>query len=171
MIALSTYADDDPPEALIGERLFLETRFAQAFFIQCNGDVNAPVTGDPVLDSTVTTGSPLTGPFIGKTMNCRACHLVDEQLTSAGGGMRTYCDFARRSPIPDRGDGHFMTPRNSPPLVNAALQRKGFFSPFRRTVLERSGSGCGDVHGPQLRLAAFRKRSSAAPHRQRHSRR
>jgi cytochrome c peroxidase len=57
-------------------------------------------------------------------MNCRACHLVDEQVDSNGNGMRTYNDFARRSPIPDRGDGHFTAPRNSPPLVNASLPRE-----------------------------------------------
>ena len=39
--------------------------------------------------------------------------------------MRTYTDFALRSPIPDRGDGKRTVPRNSPPLVNAALDRPG----------------------------------------------
>jgi hypothetical protein len=49
--------------------------------------------------------------------------MVDEQLDTPGGGMRTYADFARRSPIPARADGHTTTPRNSPPLVNASLPR------------------------------------------------
>jgi hypothetical protein len=39
--------------------------------------------------------------------------------------MRTYTDFALRSPIPDRGDGKRTAPRNSPPLVNASLDRPG----------------------------------------------
>ena len=39
--------------------------------------------------------------------------------------MRTYTDFAVRSPIPDRGDGKRTAPRNSPPLVNASLDRPG----------------------------------------------
>lgn len=56
-------------------------------------------------------------------MNCRACHLVDEQGGETGGGVRTYGDFALRSPIPDRGDGHMATLRNAPPLVNASLPR------------------------------------------------
>jgi len=62
-------------------------------------------------------------------MNCRACHLVDEHLDTPGGGVRTYADFAGRSPIPDRGDGHETTLRNSPSLVNSALPRpsKRFF--------------------------------------------
>jgi hypothetical protein len=121
-----TREEFDPPEITIGERLFLETRFSQFFgaYVTNGGDVNTPsVTGDPVVDDTVTPGNPLPGPFAGQSMNCRACHLVDEQLETPGGGMRTYGDFARRSPVPDRGDGKVTAPRNSPPLVNASLPR------------------------------------------------
>jgi hypothetical protein len=39
--------------------------------------------------------------------------------------MRTYTDFAGRSPIPSRPDGKLTAPRNSPPLVNASLIRPG----------------------------------------------
>ena len=123
-------APPDPPEVQAGERLFLETRFAQFFkvYLDQGGKVNTPLpNGDPVMETTVTTAQPLPGPFAGTSMNCRACHLVDEQLSASGGGMRTYADFARRSPIPDRGDGKVTTPRNSPPLVNATLTRS---SPF-----------------------------------------
>ncbi len=116
--------DADPAEIALGERLFRETRFAQ-FFAAHNTSINAPlVSGDPVMDVTPTLGSPLLGPYKGKSMNCAACHLVDEQLNVEGGGMRTYSDFARRSPIPARlEDDHTMTPRNSPPLVNSTLPR------------------------------------------------
>src|SRR5262249_28040856 len=79
--------------------------------------------GDPVMDTTVTLSDPLPGPFAGQSMNCRACHLVDEHNGTLGN--RTYNDFAQRSPIPDRGDGHTVTPRNSPPLVDALLERDG----------------------------------------------
>ncbi|HTO08485.1 MAG TPA: hypothetical protein VMR86_15670, partial [Myxococcota bacterium] len=126
--------DADPPEVAIGERLFLETRFAE-FFASHMTDINQPLGngGDPVVAETETTGDPLPGPFAGQSMNCRACHLVDEQLVFdplglpdlSVGGMRTYADFARRSPVPDRGDGHTHTTRNSPPLVNASLPRRG----------------------------------------------
>ena len=115
---------DDPPEVVVGERLFLETRFAQLFAasVDVSGDVNQPLAaGDPVLDALETTGAPQPGPFAGKSMNCRACHLVDEGPDPGTTGIRTYADFARRSPIPDRGDGRTHTPRNSPPLVNASL--------------------------------------------------
>lgn len=120
---LSEEEEADPAEIALGERLFRETRFAQYFAAHANGDVNAmPAIGDPVMDSTLTLGDPLVGPYKGKAMNCAACHLVDEQASAFGGGMRTYSDFARRSPIPDRlEDDKFQTPRNSPPLVNSAL--------------------------------------------------
>jgi cytochrome c553 len=113
--------DSDPPEVAIGERLFIEMRFAQFFFTNCAGNVNTNLpAGDPVMNATVTTGAPLAGPFAGQSMNCRACHMVDEQP-----GRRTYDDFARRSPIPDRGDGHHTTPRNSPPLLGVRAFANG----------------------------------------------
>ena len=108
----------DPAEIALGERLFLETRFAQYFAAHGAG-------GDPVMDVTETTGAPLPGPFAGAAMNCAACHLVDQHLDRPGAGMRTYSDFARRSPVPAREDGKTHAVRNSPPLVNAALPRAG----------------------------------------------
>jgi len=113
-------------EQAVGERLFLETRFAQAFkvFVDNGGNINDPNAGDAVVDSVETTGLPITpGPFAGASMNCRACHMVDDVLTAPGGGMRTYADFARRSPIPGRADGKTHAPRNSPALVNSTLDR------------------------------------------------
>jgi hypothetical protein len=112
--------EGDPPQVTIGERLFLETRFAQWFAAKAAGP-NAPLpAGDPTLDVTTTTGTPLPGAFAGRSMSCRACHLVDEQHFTPNGGNRTYADFARRSPIPARSDGLLVTPRNSPPLVGVA---------------------------------------------------
>src|SRR5262245_30932462 len=70
--------DADPAEVAIGERLFLETRFAQFFFANSGGNANAVLaTGDPTMDFTVTTTAPLPGPFAGTSINCRSCHLVD----------------------------------------------------------------------------------------------
>ena len=121
----------DPAEVAIGERLFLEIRFAQFFFANSGGNANAVLaTGDPTMDFTATTSNPLPGPFAGTSMNCRSCHLVDEQKGIAGGGNRTYADFARRSPLPPRADGKLTTPRNSPPLVNASLARRNFLLHF-----------------------------------------
>ncbi|HWF61267.1 MAG TPA: hypothetical protein VN666_13290 [Nitrospira sp.] len=112
----------------VGERLFPDTRFTQAFkvFMDNGGKVNNPNAGDGAVATLETLGAPINpGPFKGKSMNCRACHLVDDALSSSGGGMRSYADFAHRSPIPARADGKTHTPRNSPPLVNSSLNRPG----------------------------------------------
>jgi hypothetical protein len=116
------------PEQAVGERLFLETRFAQAFkvFLDSGGNVNDPNVADPVVDTQETMGAPIDpGPFKGMSMNCRACHIVDDVLTVSGGGMRAYTDFARRIPIPARPDGKTHAPRNSPGLVNSTVDRPG----------------------------------------------
>jgi hypothetical protein len=113
----------DPAEVLIGERLFLETRFAQFFFANAK-DLNLPLAiGDPVLNFTEAIDTVLPGTFAGQSINCRACHLVDEQKGMPGGGNRSYSDFARRTLLPLRPDGQIRTVRNSPPLVNASLPR------------------------------------------------
>lgn len=113
-------------EQAVGERLFMEPRFAQAFkaFVDAGGEINDPNAGDAVVDSVETIGAPIDpGPFKGMSMNCRSCHFVDDVLTAPGGGMRAYADFARRSPIPAAADPKTHAPRNSPPLVNATLDR------------------------------------------------
>src|SRR5256885_4796555 len=100
----------DPPEVALGERLFLETRFAQFFFAHSHGNANATLTdGDPILTSSQTIeNQSFPGPFAGLSMSCRACHLVAEH-NNLGRGHRTYADYARRSPIPAREDGRKFT--------------------------------------------------------------
>lgn len=128
----------DPAEITNGERLFLETRFAQLFkvFLENGGDVNDSMPlGDPALEKVVNWKLQpeefVNGPSSGQSMNCRSCHFVDEQVDVPNYGMRTYSDFARRSTIPTREeDAHTTTVRNSPPLVNASLPRKNFFLHF-----------------------------------------
>ena len=117
--------DTDPPEVQVGERLFLESRFAEFFFANSDGNVNAHLAeGDPVMDRVQTTGKPLPGPFRGQSMNCRQCHLVDDLKPLSRFYVRSYCDFATRSPIPARdGQSFTTTPRNAPLLVNATLTR------------------------------------------------
>jgi cytochrome c peroxidase len=123
---------DDAPDATVGGRFFIETRFAQYFFAHCDGKLNAPLEkGDAVMNKTLRGEKPLDGPFAGASMNCRACHLVNEFRHTAG--IRSYADFGRRSPIPAREDGRTLTPRNSPPLVSAARPSNS------RTVLHLDG--------------------------------
>ena len=127
--------DDLPPtdfaaaDVNIGERLFLETRFSQSYFAQAGDNANLEVPGDPVMALLQTTGRPVPGPFAGQAMNCRQCHIVDEEGYGEFGnhtlGNRTYSDFARRSPLPLRDDGRTLTPRNSPGLVDALLPHAG----------------------------------------------
>lgn len=120
LISLTLWANDkaeiEPAEITIGERLFLETRFAQAWYAK-------PGSADSALDNTVTTNSTLRGPFASKTMNCRACHMVDEHSNNSAAGMRSYADFSRRSLIPKREDDNSETTRNSMALVNISIPR------------------------------------------------
>jgi cytochrome c peroxidase len=114
------------PEVALGDRLFFETRFAQYFFAHSNGDVNAPLDqGDRLVDQVPAVDRPaLPGPFRGKSISCRQCHLGDDFISSKPLAGRTYVDFSRRSPIPDRGDGLVTTPRNSPSMVGFGLPRE-----------------------------------------------
>lgn len=116
--------EGDPAEVAVGERLFLETRFAHFFAAHAGGDPNAVLpAGDPAVTSLSTPSGPIPGPFAGQAVNCRSCHLVDDAKATPGGGNRAYADFARRSPVPAREDGAITAPRNSPSLVNSALAR------------------------------------------------
>ena len=113
--AFSSRADNDfnNGSANIGERLFLETRFAEFFFTNSSGNANAALTNsDPVMSNAASIYGALPGPFSGYSMNCRQCHMVEEEennnnaiLPSFDSGNRTYCDFAQRSPIPNINDG------------------------------------------------------------------
>jgi cytochrome c peroxidase len=113
-------------EVVVGDRLFFETRFAQYFFAHNKGDVNAPLDqGDPLVDQVPAVDRPpLPGPFRGKSISCRQCHLGDDFISSKPLAGRTYVDFSRRSRIPDRGDGLVTTPRNSPTMVGLGLPRE-----------------------------------------------
>lgn len=106
-----------PAEVAIGERLFLETRFAQAY-------ATSPGKPDPALAYSVIATGKLPGPFAGQTMNCRNCHMVDEHADKENAGMRSYTDFAEMTPIPDRKDGKATTGRNSMSLVSIMTSRK-----------------------------------------------
>src|SRR5690348_2404643 len=104
-VAQEEEEEADPAQVAIGERLFLETRFAQYAAAQ-SGDVNEPfAVGDPVVQQLQTLNGPIPSPFAGQSMNCRSCHLVDDVKDVPGGGNRSYADFARQSPIPLREDG------------------------------------------------------------------
>ncbi len=119
-------AEGAPADQNIGERLFVETRFAE-YFAANQTDVNAPLaTGDPVVAQVqnVYTG-PMPGPFAGESINCRSCHFVVEFEGVPGAGNRTYADFTTRSPLPLPMNGFTTTPRNAMQMVGSLQPRSG----------------------------------------------
>ena len=118
--------DFDPPEQTIGERLFLETRFAEYFAAHMT-DINAPLAvGDPVVSQVQNSSAgPMPGPFAGQSINCRTCHFVDEFQGVPNAGNRTYADFTTRSPIPLAMNGFALTPRNAMQMVGSLQTHTG----------------------------------------------
>jgi len=120
-----TDVDVTPAEDSIGERLFLDTRFAEYFAAHMTG-VNTPLAvGDPVVQQVYTTNGTLPGPFAGQSMNCRSCHFVTEFQGVTGAGNRTYSDFTTHSPIPLPMNGYTQTPRNSMHMVGSLQPHPG----------------------------------------------
>ncbi|HVN08587.1 MAG TPA: hypothetical protein VMV61_06425 [Patescibacteria group bacterium] len=112
-------------EENIGERIFVDTRFAQYFAAHMTG-VNAPLAvGDPVVATVQTANGPLPGPFAGQSINCRSCHFVVEFQGVIGAGNRTYADFTTRSPIPLPMSGFTNTPRNAMQMVGSLQPHAG----------------------------------------------
>ena len=109
----------------LGERLFLDTRFAEYFATHMTG-VNDPLqVGDPVVTQVQTTSGTLPGPFAGQSINCRSCHFVTEFQNVSGVGNRTYSDFTTHSPIPRVMNGFDHTPRNSIQMVGSLQTHSG----------------------------------------------
>lgn len=120
-----TDVDVTPAEQNIGERIFVDTRFAE-YFAENMTDVNAPLAvGDPVVATVQTPNGPLPGPFAGQSINCRSCHFVVEFQGVPGAGNRTYADFTDHSPIPRVINGFTKTPRNSMHMVGSMQPHAG----------------------------------------------
>jgi hypothetical protein len=117
----------DPPEQTIGERLFLETCFAEYFAAHMTG-INAPLaSGDPVVAQVPNAyAASMPGPFAGQSINCRTCHFVDEFQGVPNAGNRTYADFTTRSPLPLPMNGFTNTPRNAMQMVGSLQPHAGF---------------------------------------------
>jgi cytochrome c peroxidase len=114
-----------PAEQQIGERLFVDTRFAEYFAAHMTG-VNDPLAvGDPVVAQVQTTSGTLPGPFAGQSINCRSCHFVVEFQGVPGAGNRTYADFTDHSPLPLPMGNFASTPRNSMQMVGSLQPRSG----------------------------------------------
>jgi hypothetical protein len=115
-----------PSEQNIGERLFVETRFAEYFAADMT-DVNAPLAaGDPVVSQVQNVyAGPMPGPFAGQSINCRSCHFVTEFEGVPNAGNRTYSDFAARSPLPRPLGGFTTTQRNAMQMVGSLQPHSG----------------------------------------------
>jgi hypothetical protein len=85
----------------VGERLFLETRFSQFFFTNCNGDVNNTIPGDPTVATLKTTTSIATGPFAGQYMaasqSCSALAPSSQSRTNHSTSETTFSPAGCRS--------------------------------------------------------------------------
>jgi cytochrome c peroxidase len=117
--------ESTPAEDSIGERLFLDTRFAQFFAAHMTG-VNQPLqSGDPAVDLVYTTNGTLPGPFAGQSINCRSCHFVTEFQGLGVAGNRTYADYTTRSPMPRMLNGFDHSPRNAMQMVGSLQPHSG----------------------------------------------
>ena len=122
-----TEVEGAPADQNIGERLFVETRFAEYFAAHMT-DVNAPLAvGDPVVGTVqnVYAQQPMPGPFAGESINCRSCHFVVEFQGVPNAGNRTYADFTSRSLIPLPMNGFTNTPRNAMQMVGSLQPHSG----------------------------------------------
>ncbi len=115
-----------PAQQALGERIFRDPRFSQWFASHATGLNAPPTTGDPTVAVAANAAGPgLPSALAGTAVACAACHLVEQDALLDGTRMRAYADFARTSPVPDRGDGTAGTARNSPPMVDALVARPG----------------------------------------------
>jgi cytochrome c peroxidase len=101
-----------PPEVMLGERLSLETRFAEPFGADQRAGGNA-ASAQGAAPSAAARG-----------ISCRTCHLVDELQNAHPGAVRSYTDFSARSTIAPRDDGLTTTVRNSPTMVDVTVARR-----------------------------------------------
>jgi hypothetical protein len=118
-------AEGAPADQNVGERIFIDTRFAQYFAANMTG-VNDPLpVGDPVVAIVNTPIGPQPGPFAGQSINCRSCHFVTEFTNVVGLRDRTYADFVDHSPLPRTINGINFTPRNSMQMVGSMQPHEG----------------------------------------------
>ncbi len=119
-----------PADQALGERIFRDPRFSQWFAAHSTSMNAFPTSGDPTVQDAVNAlGPDMPGSLAGTAMACSLCHLVEQNsipdgANANGTNMRAYADFARKSPIPDRGDGQSVTPRNAAAMVDALVPRE-----------------------------------------------
>ena len=109
----------------LGEKLFMDGRFSRSFASAHQGDINkTTVTGEKVLEVLEVGQDHWQHPHRGGHMSCASCHFVDQIDTIKKNVVLTYNDMTHRTPVPDRGDGHFRTVRNSMNMVLSSLNEE-----------------------------------------------
>ena len=114
-----------PADQNVGERIFVDTRFAEYFAENMTGVNDSLAVGDPVVAQVSTPIGMLPGPFAGESINCRSCHFVTEFTDVAGARNRTYADFVTHSPMPRMINGFNSTPRNAMQMVGSLQPHNG----------------------------------------------
>ena len=114
-----------PADQNVGERLFIDTRFAEYFAENMMGTNDALAAGDPVVAQVSTPAGVLPGPFAGESINCRSCHFVTEFTDVPKARNRTYADFVEHSPMPRAINGFQSTPRNAMQMVGSLQPHAG----------------------------------------------
>lgn len=114
----------NPPDQLLGERLFKDPRFGQYYVTHSGGAINGVKVGQPIVASVPTTDPnvSLPGPEAGASITCLSCHLVQQEMDVPGGGMRAYTNFAGRALHPlrteDSATQGAFTARKPAPMVD-----------------------------------------------------
>jgi len=114
-----------PADQNVGERIFIDTRFAEYFAEHLTGTNEPLAVGDPVVAQVSTPVGMLPGPFAGESINCRSCHFVTEFTNVDKARNRTYADFVEHSPMPRLISGIEITPRNAMQMVGSMQSHSG----------------------------------------------
>lgn len=114
-----------PADQNVGERIFIDTRFAEYFAENMTGTNEPLAVGDPVVAQVSTSAGVLPGPFAGESINCRSCHFVTEFTAVPKARNRTYADFVEHSPMPRMINGIQSTPRNAMQMVGSMQPHAG----------------------------------------------
>lgn len=123
VFSVFAWGEEDPPEVVLGEKLFREYRFSEFFYRESKGKINTPLkSGDPALETLETDLGIFEHPYRGKAMSCAACHLVDQMASVSGRGALTYNDFAKQTPFSLRSDGLTKTTRNTSNMVGSMIR-------------------------------------------------
>jgi len=118
-------AEGAPADQNVGERIFIDTRFAEFFASHMTGTNESLAVGDPVVAEVNTPAGVLPGPFAGESINCRSCHFVTEFQNVDKVRNRTYADFVDHSPMPRMINGIQTTPRNAMQMVGSMQPHNG----------------------------------------------